>query len=434
MSSFRYHPVNKMKMDWAYPEAQPINASMPGNAMDEQDDFVPQAGLRVPPALAPVTANSNNTYTCWICLEDSPKDSELIRPCLCATYVHRKCLDEWRFSGFTPTSYTSCPNCRWQYNIGHTLDHARIDEAKRRYRGQMALSIIKFWVLLVIFLCISAAFWTVFSYLVDRPRNIPVALRITKVSILNRDVLRNKTLSEYMHEERIHYKDNPHLTWDQYTLFGWCLTFISFSIVAHWWKVQEKTRQAHYGSGGTDFRRISARSKHKRPADRCMCRNCCSGSDPCRDCYCYCDGGYGYDPCCYWCWYNPYSSPGMDCSCCAHCCSPCKEGCSDCGCGGGGGGCGDCGNCGNCGDCKCDGAGDAAAVILIILVIVVVLAALLGAIYLLFVGFVYSWKMQAQYLEKLAQEKAAATGAVTVICLETMQSPIGTVPGGFEMT
>ncbi|KAF0698082.1 Aste57867_11279 [Aphanomyces stellatus] len=59
--------------------------------------------------------------TCYMCMEstygsvDTPL--ELIAPCVCRSYVHRKCLDHWRVTSNTSQAMTRCPTCRQDYTF-----------------------------------------------------------------------------------------------------------------------------------------------------------------------------------------------------------------------------------------------------------------------------------------------------------------------------
>ncbi|KAG9398079.1 hypothetical protein AC1031_015000 [Aphanomyces cochlioides] len=58
---------------------------------------------------------------CYICMDSTSGEEnspmELIAPCSCPTYVHRKCLDNWRATSFTYNCMTHCPTCRNMYEF-----------------------------------------------------------------------------------------------------------------------------------------------------------------------------------------------------------------------------------------------------------------------------------------------------------------------------
>lgn len=58
----------------------------------------------------------DDLLTCYYCLDvDEESEKDLIAPCSCKTYVHRKCLDEFRRKSYTPTSVTHCSVCKDAY-------------------------------------------------------------------------------------------------------------------------------------------------------------------------------------------------------------------------------------------------------------------------------------------------------------------------------
>ncbi|CAK4083661.1 unnamed protein product [Aphanomyces euteiches] len=58
---------------------------------------------------------------CYICMDSTNGEDnspmELIAPCSCYTYVHRKCLDHWRVTSLTYNCMTHCPTCRSKYEF-----------------------------------------------------------------------------------------------------------------------------------------------------------------------------------------------------------------------------------------------------------------------------------------------------------------------------
>eukprot|EP00440_Ansanella_granifera_P051489 gb/GFBE01055822.1/.p1 GENE.gb/GFBE01055822.1/~~gb/GFBE01055822.1/.p1 ORF type:complete len:228 (+),score=43.27 gb/GFBE01055822.1/:1-684(+) len=63
---------------------------------------------------------------CRICLESSTDEGdEFLSPCLCSgtsRHVHRRCLDQWRVSGFDPKTVTHCGTCKAQFKLRQPHD------------------------------------------------------------------------------------------------------------------------------------------------------------------------------------------------------------------------------------------------------------------------------------------------------------------------
>lgn len=61
---------------------------------------------------------------CRICLDgEDPELGRLIRPCLCkgsVSYVHVKCLHQWRTLSSTMSAFYRCPNCGYHYRFART--------------------------------------------------------------------------------------------------------------------------------------------------------------------------------------------------------------------------------------------------------------------------------------------------------------------------
>ncbi|TFK77171.1 hypothetical protein BDN72DRAFT_830335 [Pluteus cervinus] len=63
---------------------------------------------------------------CRICLDGTdsePQLGRLIRPCLCKgsiSYVHIKCLHQWRKVSSSPSAFFQCPQCHYQYRFSRT--------------------------------------------------------------------------------------------------------------------------------------------------------------------------------------------------------------------------------------------------------------------------------------------------------------------------
>ncbi|KAK0464898.1 uncharacterized protein EV420DRAFT_1511853 [Desarmillaria tabescens] len=63
---------------------------------------------------------------CRICLDGADAERELgrlIRPCLCKgsiSYVHIKCLQQWRNTSTSQSAFFSCPQCHYKYRFSRT--------------------------------------------------------------------------------------------------------------------------------------------------------------------------------------------------------------------------------------------------------------------------------------------------------------------------
>ena len=55
--------------------------------------------------------------TCRICLEDDTPNDTLIRPCTCKDYVHKNCLNEWRYSSKNSINKTYCTVCKNKFDM-----------------------------------------------------------------------------------------------------------------------------------------------------------------------------------------------------------------------------------------------------------------------------------------------------------------------------
>jgi hypothetical protein len=58
----------------------------------------------------------NEYLECWMC-HGSQAPWEMIRPCACAAFVHRSCLDRWRSVSPNPTSFGACDVCQTPYEF-----------------------------------------------------------------------------------------------------------------------------------------------------------------------------------------------------------------------------------------------------------------------------------------------------------------------------
>jgi hypothetical protein len=72
---------------------------------------------------------------CRICLDtDHPND--LISPCLCngsSSYVHRKCLNDWRSENTNGKSFKYCDICQFEYVIETIINDSK-EEKKRLFK------------------------------------------------------------------------------------------------------------------------------------------------------------------------------------------------------------------------------------------------------------------------------------------------------------
>ncbi|KAH9487014.1 E3 ubiquitin-protein ligase MARCHF8 [Psilocybe cubensis] len=63
---------------------------------------------------------------CRICLDGvdaEPELGRLIRPCLCKgsiSYVHVKCLEQWRKTSSSQSAFFACPQCHYEYRFART--------------------------------------------------------------------------------------------------------------------------------------------------------------------------------------------------------------------------------------------------------------------------------------------------------------------------
>ncbi|KAG9398077.1 hypothetical protein AC1031_014998 [Aphanomyces cochlioides] len=122
--------------------------------MDSKQDYN-RIDSRGPIALA-IQAQADEddqTPCCYICTDttcgfiNSP--TELIAPCSCRTYVHRKCLDHWRVTSFAYNCMTECPTCRNEYEF-ETISSGNDNDFKSKlFRARLWRAFIVFLVVLV---------------------------------------------------------------------------------------------------------------------------------------------------------------------------------------------------------------------------------------------------------------------------------------------
>ncbi|OQR91162.1 hypothetical protein THRCLA_09091 [Thraustotheca clavata] len=96
---------------------------------------------------------------CYMCLDNccDGKDMpmELIAPCPCESYVHRKCLDHWRVTSYTVNAMTHCPTCKTAYVL---KEFGAEEDYKRLLRKEQLKRL--FLVVLVVFIG-SGVIWLI---------------------------------------------------------------------------------------------------------------------------------------------------------------------------------------------------------------------------------------------------------------------------------
>ncbi|KAI0068444.1 hypothetical protein BV25DRAFT_1911415 [Artomyces pyxidatus] len=69
-------------------------------------------------------ADRTDEKQCRICLDgEDPSLGRLIRPCLCKgsiSFVHVKCLQQWRNVSSNSSAFFSCPQCHYRYHFART--------------------------------------------------------------------------------------------------------------------------------------------------------------------------------------------------------------------------------------------------------------------------------------------------------------------------
>lgn len=88
-----------------------------------------------PPAQEILPSNQEEFDNCCrICLGEEGED-RMIKPCLCTSFIHTDCLDEWRAQERIPRAFTHCPTCQFQYQTMIIEDTPRSAFwAKMRFR------------------------------------------------------------------------------------------------------------------------------------------------------------------------------------------------------------------------------------------------------------------------------------------------------------
>ena len=83
---------------------------------------------------------------CRICLQKDKID-EFIHPCLCngtSKWVHRSCLDRWRYMNVNNTGYSKCMECRYTYKLAnqYPVESNIITINNNRYLGYFVFTFI----------------------------------------------------------------------------------------------------------------------------------------------------------------------------------------------------------------------------------------------------------------------------------------------------
>lgn len=69
--------------------------------------------------------NLIDNLICRICLENDTEEN-LIHPCKCSggsKYVHKQCLNEWRYINHNPISFSQCEVCKYTYKISNNISN-----------------------------------------------------------------------------------------------------------------------------------------------------------------------------------------------------------------------------------------------------------------------------------------------------------------------
>eukprot|EP00759_Apiculatamorpha_spiralis_P047817 PhF_6_TR43351/c0_g2_i1/m.66396 len=159
---------------------------------------------------------------CVICLSESDEEN-LFRPCLCKSYVHRKCLREWRHRGQNLRAYTHCPTCAYMYRVVTVTMNLR-QETKSFYYSRVA----RLWLLLIVGLFATIAGFAGFSYLCDTShKNVPVVIKYALSSVVH-GLPSSDDIDQW--RDDFHKKD-VHV-WPYYTLLGILCTSITILLGA----------------------------------------------------------------------------------------------------------------------------------------------------------------------------------------------------------
>jgi hypothetical protein len=228
-----------------------------------------------------------DTASCWYCRRGDPV-GELYKPCSCDSYIHRKCLRQWRSGWINPRNYFSCPNCMYSYNLEQVRPPTT--ESKERMLANYRLSVIKVWAMVVLAFAGVVAVLAGISYGCDTAdKNIPVAVRCLLTSVVAGFPNANST-SQWREE----FKQPDVAVWPYYSVFGLFLTcvlvLISFVCFGSTFQESDRRRSGHCSccddccSGATNGVYVW------NVPDRSFC-DCTVGSNDCHGCSGHSCGG-----------------------------------------------------------------------------------------------------------------------------------------------
>eukprot|EP01063_Lacrimia_lanifica_P016194 TRINITY_DN22807_c0_g1_i1.p1 TRINITY_DN22807_c0_g1~~TRINITY_DN22807_c0_g1_i1.p1 ORF type:complete len:352 (+),score=56.71 TRINITY_DN22807_c0_g1_i1:49-1104(+) len=174
----------------------------------------------MPSGLPPVHPGDDGQHTCWICLDHVAEASipeDVLRPCPCAVYVHRSCLDEWRFSTLSSQTRDFCPTCKQPYEVD--VLPGRRSTPSLGLVGTAVAVMLGIWIPPAVLLVVATSLLAPVLHAVDSWRNIPIALRWLNAHLrgLPEVAAHGDGYVGYLRER---YTDHPEITWDQYALFA----------------------------------------------------------------------------------------------------------------------------------------------------------------------------------------------------------------------
>ncbi|EJU01185.1 hypothetical protein DACRYDRAFT_116975 [Dacryopinax primogenitus] len=126
---------------------------------DRDDENAVENSVLLRRSHSPPPASPEDDRMCRICfggVDDEPEMGRLIRPCLCkgsVSFVHVKCLNDWRRASRNRTSYLACAQCGYKYHFART-----------RVAGLATNPFILFLATLILFCIITLAAGSVMSY------------------------------------------------------------------------------------------------------------------------------------------------------------------------------------------------------------------------------------------------------------------------------
>jgi hypothetical protein len=132
----------------AAPTASTVSTSVPASSIRAKASAAAAAAVGfvrapLPPSTVmvtiPTSSDDEDELLCRICQDATPRN-DLFAPCHCAgtsKYVHRECLDRWRYSTSNPHHRDACAECKNPYVRKEDLERA---EAAERRRGVPALA------------------------------------------------------------------------------------------------------------------------------------------------------------------------------------------------------------------------------------------------------------------------------------------------------